>query len=431
MKRIIFCMFLIMLGVINNALAGKVPQPQSPDIPVGPDKVFIQGTTKNELKIMSYNVLNLFDADKDADKNDWEWLPKNTPGKQKFCQSLQNYKDQERCRQFDWNYEKVDLKLNQIKKVVDFQGTRPDMMAVVEVENENVLRLLAAKLGYQHYIITNGPDQRGIDVGLMFNTKPGLTYQNWAAIPVSFNTKHRGRDLLRVDFIWNKKPLSIYVNHWPSQFNPTEERVACAQFLAQDIEAMTQANGAEWSALAVGDFNTLDTEQPNAFRDVIHNERWSNYLYDAEIYARQSPNNPSLPYVPPGTYYFMKDDVWNRLDRIIVTKNLIDQKNMEFAQESYRILFPQFMGFNFKRFNNPQQHGFQSPLEGVDLGADVMTLGNKSGDRPPLSPSQPPPSSEDFRYVRIPNRYNFDTNDESKRGYSDHLPVVFKLRYSN
>lgn len=414
MKRIIFFMFLIITGGLSPiALAGSPTR--SPDIPIGPDNVFIQGTAKNELKIMSYNVLNLFDAEKDPNKDDWQWLPKNAPGKQKHCQSLQNQKDQQYCSQFDWNYEKVDLKLNQIKKVVDFQGSLPDMMAVVEVENEKVLGLLAAKLGYQHYIITNGPDQRGIDVGLMFNTKPGLVYQTWQAIPVHFNTKHLGRDLLRVDFVWNGKPLSVYVNHWPSQRNPTEERMACAHFLAQDIETMTRVNGSEWSAIAVGDFNTLEKEEPNAFRDVIHNKRWNNSLYDAELYARQSPANPSLPYIPPGTFYYVKDDIWNRLDRVIVTKNLIDQKNIDFAQESYRILFPMFMSFNFKRFNNPPfpQDSFMAPTKGMDLGEEVMNL-SQSGN---------------FRYVRIPFRYNFDTNEESKRGYSDHLPVVFKLRY--
>jgi len=408
MKRILFFIFLI-------STLRVFAQPQSPEIPIGPDQVFIQGTANNEIKIMSYNVLNLFDADKDISKDDWIWLPKNFPGRQQYCKSLPNPKDQQYCNQFDWTYEKINWKLNQIKKVVDFQGSKPDIMTVVEVENENVLRLLAAKLGYKNYIITNGPDQRGIDVGLMFNMKPGFTFVHWEAIHVSFKTQHAGRDILRVDFTWNNKPFSVYVNHWPSQRNPIQERVACAQFLAQNIDAMVKTAGPNWSAVAVGDFNTLDSEKPNAFRDIVHNERWNNFLFDAELYARQSKLNPSLPYIPPGTFYYVKDDIWSRLDRIAVTKNLIDQKEMEFAQESYRILFPQFMSFNFKRFNNGSQD--RSPLS--PMKSPMIGQGGQTPD---------PSNGGKFRYIRIPIRYDFDTLDISRRGYSDHLPVVFKLR---
>ena len=173
---------------------------------------------------------------------------------------------------------------------------------------------------------------------------------------------------------------------------------------------MAKTVGPTWSGVAVGDFNTLDNEQPNTFRDVLLNQKWSNFLYDAELYSRQSVNNPSLPYIPPGTFYYVKDDSWSHFERIVVTKNLIDQKEMEFAQESFRIIFPQFMSFNFKRYNNGPSQGdnFLSPM------------GNNG------QPSPDP--SGGFRYVRIPNRYNFDTPDESRRGYSDHLPIVFKLR---
>ena len=76
------------------------------------------------------------------------------------------------------------------------------------------------------------------------------------------------------------------MNHWPSQRNPIDERLTCAQTLAQNIDALSKAIGPSWSAVAVGDFNTLDTERPNAFFDVIHNQKWSNFLYDGDYYAR-------------------------------------------------------------------------------------------------------------------------------------------------
>ena len=141
----------------------------------------------------------------------------------------------------------------------------------------------------------------------------------------------------------------MYVNHWASQRNPTDERLSTAQALAQNIDLMTKSLGPQWSAVAIGDFNTIDADRPHPFNDLLHNPRWPNHLYDAELYARQSKQNPSLPFTPPGSYYYIKDDTWNRLDRIFVTRNLIDRQGMEFAQESFRLLFPRFMSFKVKR----------------------------------------------------------------------------------
>ncbi len=400
MFRILLCTTLIISSILVQAA--------SPDIPVGPDNVFVQGTAPNELKIMSYNLLNLFDADKDMFSDDWLWLPKNSTGKQHYCSQLPSVREQNYCSQFDWTYEKVDWKLNQIKKVVDFQGSLPDVMAVVEVENDNAIRLLAAKLGYQYYLITNSADKRGIDVGLMFNPRVDFTYVGWEAVYVRFDSNRPGRDILRVDFNWRGSPLSIYVNHWPSQRNPIDERISAAQSLAQNIDKMVRNLGPQWMAVAVGDFNTLEEETPNAFNDVLHNPSWVNHLYDAEAYARQSKINPSLPYTPPGSYYYIKDNTWNRLDRIVVTQNLIDQNDIEFAQESLRIPFPEFMSFNRRRYN--------SAVNEDNTPSSPMGLG------PAFAPSS------DYRIIRVPNKYNFDTLDESKRGFSDHLPVIFKLR---
>ena len=40
----------------------------------------------------------------------------------------------------------------------------------MEVENEKVVSRLAKKLGYQKFEITNSPDERGVDVALLYMT---------------------------------------------------------------------------------------------------------------------------------------------------------------------------------------------------------------------------------------------------------------------
>ena len=126
----------------------------------------------------------------------------------------------------------------------------------------------------------------------------------------------------------------------------------------------------------------------------------------------------------------MKDDAWNRLDRVVMTKNLIDQKETEFTQDSFRLLFPLFMSVMFKRYENGF-HLDRNLMESViapfmpNQFTTVVNPGDKGGSGGGRQGNQ---GGGAFRYVRIPNRYDFDTLDESRRGFSDHLPVVFKLK---
>lgn len=409
MKRIINFVTHILIFVTFNIFS-SLSLAESSEIPIGPDEVFIQNTESNEIKIMSYNLLNLFDTNKDLDKDDWLWLPRNYPGKHEACSKIPDERESKYCSEFDWNETKLNLKLNQIKKVVTFQGSLPDVMAVVEIENANVLKLLSKKLGYNNSLITESPDIRGIDVGLMYNSKSDFSFIKWESLPIQLKSGRPTRDILRADFKWKNSTLSIYVNHWPSQKNPTEERIAVARILKNNIDHMSRLYGDQWSAVAVGDFNTIRADQPNPIQEVIENSDWPNALFDAETYARNSIKNPALPYMPPGTFYFIKDDVWNEFDRIEVTQNLVNQKGIEFVQDSFRILFPEFMSLTKKRFENDFNQNFRDK--------------NKSKTRR-FTEEEP---SKNFKFVRVPKTYNFDLSEEEDQGYSDHLPVVFKLR---
>src|SRR5262245_41143471 len=79
------------------------------------------------LQLMSYNVENLFDAVHDEGKEDWEFLPKGTPGKKAFCDSISNATNKKKCNETDWTSEKVDLKIEQIKRVIGARPSAPDL----------------------------------------------------------------------------------------------------------------------------------------------------------------------------------------------------------------------------------------------------------------------------------------------------------------
>ena len=104
-------------------------------------------------RIMGYNVENLFDCRHDTLKNDREFLP-------------------DAVRR--WNYTKYKKKLNAIARVIIAAGkwTPPALVALCEVENDSVLRDLTRysvlrEAGYR-YVITHSPDERGINVALLY-----------------------------------------------------------------------------------------------------------------------------------------------------------------------------------------------------------------------------------------------------------------------
>lgn len=383
------------LIVVNLVLIFSLGASAGSNVPIGPDEVFRQGTAANEIKLMSYNVLNLFDAEKDGNHDDWAFLPLSFPNKQEHCKTMSPGSDKEMCMELDWTDYKVDLKVNQIAEVIKFQGSLPDILVLEEIENEKVIEKIARKLGYDDYSVTDSGTVRGTDVAILFTTK-NLTRIGDESIDVSIPNKSRTRDILRVDFRvkTTNEVLSVYANHWPAQSHSNEFRLFVANKLKLDVDKQTQKYGkGGYYSIALGDFNVVEKDSPNPVGDLLLSSNWQNQMIDGHYLALATKGNPALKYMPSGTYYYAKDRRWNLLDQVILSKNLKDRRGIEYVPESYRIVFPKFMSkdLKLKSFNIKE-----IDTEGV---------------------------------VRVPLKYNFFSTDPNTLGYSDHLPIVFKLRY--
>ena len=108
--------------------------------------------------LIELNCENLFDTRHDSLKNDTEFLPEGS---------------------HHWTRTRYWHKLNDIGREIialgeDSAGWRlPDVVAMCEVENDSVMydltrRSLLRKARYE-YLMTDSPDERGIDVALMYN----------------------------------------------------------------------------------------------------------------------------------------------------------------------------------------------------------------------------------------------------------------------
>ncbi len=105
-------------------------------------------------RVVFYNVENLFDTIDDPDKDDTEFLPDGV---------------------LQWDQSKYKDKLSRIARVLSDIGgwSHPGLIGLCEVESEQAIEDLLSrkeltKVSYK-YAITNGGDNRGIDVALLWD----------------------------------------------------------------------------------------------------------------------------------------------------------------------------------------------------------------------------------------------------------------------
>lgn len=288
------------------------------------------------IELMSFNVENLFDTAHDVGHEDFEYLPINHPAKETGCSAIENEYYRGKCFKTDWNDNIFEQKINAISDVVFRQGMQtPDLLGLVEIENLAAANLLKEKLGYTKAIITNGRDDRGINVGLLVRESSSLKYINHNEIEVSNpEMKKPTRNILHVKFeVGSNKFLNVFVNHWPSQNNPAQDREMVAKQLVEYIEQLNSDGKTNFVAI-VGDFNVVKTDNPHSIEDVLLAP--STGLVDVEKRFR---NSEFLRHsnMPPSSYYYRRGNDWNHLDRIIVSGNLVDGLGEEILLDSFDI----------------------------------------------------------------------------------------------
>ncbi len=280
--------------------------------------IFISLAFANEqsLEIVSYNVENLFNAKHDANNFDFEFLPKGHPFKMKGCKK---YKPSKRssCKKLDWNESKVLLKISQIKKAIGF----PDILALVEIENESV----AKSLGYSNYILSEKHDVRGIRTSIFFKKGKILRKRE---IPVK-----NSRSILEVTIDFKDfGAITFFVNHWPSQNHKDGKREEAASLLLNRIKKISGEK-----IIVMGDFN-LDSRFEN------------NSFFDSEILLDLSAGKP--------TYFFIPERKWYIFDRILISENL---KN---SFKNYRVIKNRLIGEKFilkgKEVLIPKPYNFET-----------------------------------------------------------------------
>lgn len=297
----------------------------------------LQLSARQNLTIMTYNVENLFDWTHDAGKKDYTYMPKATKDKSKtiqnHCRSISHSRYRSECFNLDWKPSVVRAKMHAIAAMIR-SGAKggPDVIVFNEVENENVLNMLVqfelADLGYRTIELLEGPDVRGIDVAVV-SKWPLAKASKIHKVKLPGGKKARPtRPVLEVHLNINNKDVAIFANHWPSQGNPTRNRVAAAKTL---YEAALAA-GTPY-VFAAGDFNTIKSER-NSGLSIILDPKLTYHFLDSLMYTELYADN-----AVEGTHWYRGD--WDFLDRILILNTAFKQKE-SMVLNAVRIVSPDF-----------------------------------------------------------------------------------------
>ena len=197
--------------------------------------LMITNVSGETIKIAFWNVENLFDLLDDPHTNDNEFA---IDGKKNVTQEI------------------YDLKLKNMAEVIDALDT--DILGLCEIENRFVLKELDNAVARDYKIIHyDSPDNRGIDVALLYDPKK-LTVTHSEPVTVTLPTGRPTRDILYVKAIFAQTDLHLFVNHWPSKYGGAEKsiplRAAAGQTLRIEVESiLSQDSNAE--IVIMGDLN--------------------------------------------------------------------------------------------------------------------------------------------------------------------------------
>ena len=248
-----------------------------------------------DVRIISYNVENLFDYQHDTLKNHSSFLPTGT---------------------HHWTYQRYQTKLDRIAQVItNISGWESvPLVGLCEVENTRCLRDLCYRLKRFHYSFVHydSPDERGVDVALLYDSTKVIILQSQAlSIPLKDDYT---RDILYACCLVNKcDTIHTMVCHLPSQLggssNTEYKRKIAKQVIQYQIDSILTINS-QAQIVVMGDMNNTP------INDLTH------------------MSNKMLIFQQAGKGTQKYQGIWSCLDQFYVSKSILEYTTADiFAPE--------------------------------------------------------------------------------------------------
>lgn len=301
--------------------------------------VFFAIFAQKPYMVVFYNLENFFDTINDPETRDDEFTP---DGSRK------------------WNTVKYNKKLNNMERVLfdiaSVQKTYPAVIGVSEVETRGVLEDIVStpKLAPANYRIVHydSPDRRGIDVGFLY--RPDI-FKLEGSAEIPFKMPGQPNFLTR-GFVtmWgtiDDEPFFFLVSHWPSRLGGKEasspKREAAGRAIRM-IKDSVLKNNPSTKVVIMGDLNDDATDKSIVDPDCLGAKAKVKDLQTGDFY------NPFIDVFKAGMGTLAYQDSWNLFDNIIVSENLVNDKEGLRLKKSDG---SKYNGYIFRRPYMVQQSG--------------------------------------------------------------------------
>ena len=274
----------------------------------------------SSFSVMTLNVNNLFDELDDPKKDDKAYLPielKQTNKHIDSCNRVPVNSWKNECLYLDWDTETKDAKLkNLARDILLYDETGPDILALQEVENINILEQLYRLLepyGYIDLELLESKDYRGIDTAIISKFEIIDSTLHYIKFSGEFEDKDT-RPILDSTILINDKKIKVYNVHFPAGYHDVSMRIDSLNKLKKLLQMH------KMPTVALGDFNVNTEEDSELF---IYNDQED--LWDVAHLIGCADCK--------GTYYYSYGKSWSFLDTIFVSK----QRNISYDIDSIRL----------------------------------------------------------------------------------------------
>ncbi len=330
--RTFFPVFLLLAPLFSYCQ--KVTERQDAGIPENHAKVDTALKKSQIVRIVFYNIENLYDPYDDTTKLDDEFISKGMKR---------------------WTFSKFLVKLNHLAKTFMAIGgwEPPAMIGMCEVENRYVLNKMIYETPLKKYkyrfIHYESGDARGIDVALLYRSALfTVVFSKNISIKFPFDSLLRTRDILYVKgVLFSTDTVHIFVNHWPSRRGGFTESVPKRRLVAQTLRSALdslQQNQVDPQIIIMGDFND-EPDQP-AIREVLKADAFTTQTTSSSLVNLMLPK---ITNVNEGTLKFQGK--WTIIDQFMVSGNfLLKEKGLQTSPGSVHIFHAAFLMEEDERF---------------------------------------------------------------------------------
>lgn len=245
-----------------------------------------------DFTVATYNVENLFDTE----KNGYEY--------KEYIVGTHN-----------WNRKTCAIKLHNIARVI--KDLSADIIALQEVENGNILKLLNTALGNKKYPYSFiSKDKSSVQVALLSRFK--------IIDSKSIKISNFPRAIHKLTLLIEGEKLVLYLNHWPSKKYQNSFRKIFARALFKDFQKEKN------EYILLGDFNA-------PFKKTRKNWGESLELLKKNTYSLWY----ELPWFKRYSHVFFHSK--KALDSIFVANTFFNGKNIEYKAQSFNVFAPKYL----------------------------------------------------------------------------------------